>query len=144
MYKALEVAKYIVAKCYNEGKPITNLKLQKILFYIQRAYLKNGDGAFSDDIQAWMYGPVVSDVYYYYCSSGAMPIFNVDESAIKNITNEDQIKINEIVEKYQDYDVWRLVEMTHIVGGAWDKTFKAKGGYSTISTSDIKECPVGV
>ena len=144
MYKALDIAKYIVTKCYNDGKPITNLKLQKILFYVQRKYLNAGKQAFSDNIEAWMYGPVVSDVYYNYCSSGAMPILNVDENAINNIMSEDQKEINEVVEKYRDYDVWRLVEMTHIEGGAWDKAFRAKGGYSVIPTNDIKECPIGV
>ncbi len=54
MYKALDIAKYVVAKCYNDWKPITNLKLQKILFYIQRSYLISDSCAFSDDIQAWM------------------------------------------------------------------------------------------
>ncbi len=143
MYKALDIAKYVVAKCYNDWKPITNLKLQKILFYIQRSYLISDSRAFSDDIQAWMYGPVVSAVYYHYCSCGAMPIFSIEENAIENIEKEDRKKIDPIVEKYREYEVWRLVDMTHNKGGAWDKTYSVKGGYSIIPIDDIKECPVG-
>ena len=45
MYSALELSKYIVTKCINDGKPISNLQLQKILYYIQRDFLKQGEPA---------------------------------------------------------------------------------------------------
>ena len=52
MYSALELSKYIVTKCINDGKPISNLQLQKILYYIQRDFLKQGEPAFSATIEA--------------------------------------------------------------------------------------------
>ena len=55
MYSALELSKYIVTKCINDGKPISNLQLQKILYYIQRDFLKQGEPAFSDTI-VWSSG----------------------------------------------------------------------------------------
>ena len=55
MYSALELSKYIVTKCINDGKPISNLQLQKILYYIQRDFLKQGEPAFSDTIEAWQF-----------------------------------------------------------------------------------------
>ena len=33
MYPVLELAKYIVVKCINDRHPISNLQLQKILYY---------------------------------------------------------------------------------------------------------------
>lgn len=138
MYKALDIAKYVVAKCYKDGKPITNLKLQKILYFIQKEYLCSGSKAFSDDIEAWMYGPVVSDVYYHYCTSGAMPIFSIDDKDLTSIlSEEDKERINKIIDKYIDYDVWKLVELTHTKGGAWDSTFTNKGAYHIILDDDI-------
>ena len=60
MYKALELAKYVVSKCIQDDNPISNLQLQKILFYIQRDYLQNENrAAFADEIEAWRFGPVV-------------------------------------------------------------------------------------
>ena len=47
MYSALELSKYIVTKCINDGEPISNLQLQKILYYIQRDFLRQGEAAFS-------------------------------------------------------------------------------------------------
>lgn len=38
--KALEVAKYVVTKCNKDKCPISNLQLQKILYYIQHDFLK--------------------------------------------------------------------------------------------------------
>ena len=38
MYKAMELSTYIVSKCIKEDCPISNLQLQKILYYIQKAF----------------------------------------------------------------------------------------------------------
>ena len=35
IYSALNIAKYVVTFCFKRGNPISNLQLQKILYYIQ-------------------------------------------------------------------------------------------------------------
>lgn len=40
IYDALDVAKYIVNKCTSENRPITNLQLQKILYFLQKQHLE--------------------------------------------------------------------------------------------------------
>ena len=40
MYSALTIAKYIIDKCTEENSPISNLQLQKILYYIQSEFNK--------------------------------------------------------------------------------------------------------
>lgn len=131
-YDALELAKYIVTKCIKDHCPISNLQLQKILYFIQREFLQNkGRAAFHDDIQAWQYGPVVREVYYYFCSSGAMPI---DLPLLfirprKEIDPQDQIDIDRIVEEKRKASPWQLVSETHKKDGAWDKVFASGVGY---------------
>ena len=39
MYSALEIAKYIIDKCTKDRCPVSNLQLQKILYYVQREFL---------------------------------------------------------------------------------------------------------
>lgn len=69
MYTATAVAKYVINRCNVRNSPITNLKLQKILYYIQGYFFKHlGEAAFDDNIESWRYGPVVPSVYYEYCS----------------------------------------------------------------------------
>lgn len=67
MYNAIDLSKYIVSKCVTDGHPISNLQLQKILYYIQKDFLQRDEVAFSDNIEAWQFGPVVPNVYYHYC-----------------------------------------------------------------------------
>lgn len=56
LYDALDIAKYIVDKCTIEKCPITNLQLQKILYFLQKKYLIDyGNCLFNDEIQAWQF-----------------------------------------------------------------------------------------
>ena len=137
MYKAMELSSYIVSKCIKEDCPISNLQLQKILYYIQKAFLDRGDRAFSDNIEAWQFGPVVPNVYDHYCGYGAMPI---SFSSIKyDVAKEDKQLIDSIVESKRVLAPWDLVEETHKKGGAWDKTYKnGSGSHEVIPTELIK------
>lgn len=137
MYKAMELSTYIVSKCIKEDCPISNLQLQKILYYIQKAFLDRGDRAFSDNIEAWQFGPVVPNVYDHYCGYGAMPI---SFSSIKyDVAKEDKQLIDSIVESKRVLAPWDLVEETHKKGGAWDKTYKnGSGSHEVIPTDLIK------
>jgi len=66
-YRALTIAKHILKICADHGDNLTNLKLQKLLYYSQAWYLAlNDETLFSDDIEAWVHGPVVSSVYQEY------------------------------------------------------------------------------
>ena len=38
-YQAIDIAKYIIGKCTADNQPISNLQLQKILYFLQRKYL---------------------------------------------------------------------------------------------------------
>lgn len=67
MYSAIDVAEYIVARCANSGRPVTNLQLQKIMYYVQLNFLRTYDKCiFEDDILALRHGPAVKEVYYKY------------------------------------------------------------------------------
>ena len=122
MYSALDISKYIVSKCTHENCPVSNLQLQKILYYIQRAFLRQDRIAFSDEIEAWQFGPVVPNVYYKFCGFGAMPITSVFENIL--IMANDLSMINKIVEDKRSLDPWDLVADTHKPNGAWNQIFQ--------------------
>ena len=98
MYDALEIAKYIISKCFKEGVPVTNLRLQKLLYFIQlESYKRNFRLMFDDDMYAWQFGPVVPDVYYEYNMYGGSPILlNYDNL---DIQLNDRILINRVIRK---------------------------------------------
>lgn len=59
-YKALDIARYVIDYSNYKKYRITNLRLQKILYFIQAAFLVFGQKpCFDDVIEAWGLGPVV-------------------------------------------------------------------------------------
>lgn len=124
MYTAMDLSKYIVTKCVNDGWPLSNLQLQKILYYVQRYYLRRGERAFSDPIVAWQFGPVVPNVYYRFCGFGAMPITRRFADFDAGISAHDLDLIDKIVEAKRMLNPWDIVAETHKTGGAWDKTYR--------------------
>lgn len=123
MYSALQLAKYIVSKCIEDKHPISNLQLQKILYFVQREFLqKRGHSAFKDDIEAWRFGPVVPEVYYYFCGFGAMPISHL--YGTHKIESADAPLIDGIIESRRSQRPWDLVNETHRPGSAWDQTYR--------------------
>lgn len=67
MYDVLDIAIYAVNYSHDVGAYINNLKLQKLLYYIQAAFLvEKREICFEDPIVAWKFGPVLPKVYNVY------------------------------------------------------------------------------
>lgn len=62
-YNASDVARLCIKICNAKNNPVSNLHLQKILYYLQAQFMINGTVCFSDPIVAWEYGPAVEKVY---------------------------------------------------------------------------------
>ncbi len=71
---ASEAARYFLALQDDEDS-ISNLKLQKLLYYAQGFSLAlTGKPLFNDQIKAWIHGPVVPSVWADYRECGAGPV----------------------------------------------------------------------
>ena len=113
-----ELAKYVI-KVHSrpeEWEFITNLKLQKILYYIQWFHLAFFDEPFFDeDIYARQYWPVVKSVYNNYkdkWSSGITELYE-DDDFTKLISTDQQNLVSSVWDNYWQYSAFKLVEMTH-------------------------------
>ena len=133
MYKAMEIANYVINRSIDIGAPVTNLKLNKLLYYIQGASLIYlGEKLFKEDIVAWRYGPTVKkvyDVYKYYSSN---PIEEKVEEY--NIENNVAEIINSIIEAKKDMAPHEIVERTRNEEPWIDAKFE-----EVISTDSIKK-----
>jgi uncharacterized phage-associated protein len=59
------IADYILCECRERGELLTNLKLQKLLYYAQAWHLAaKGEELFQEDFQAWIHGPVLLSQYH--------------------------------------------------------------------------------
>ena len=124
-YDALDIAKYIIRWCDKNKLRITNLQLQKILFFIQKESIrKRGYGIFSNRIEAWQYGPVVPDVFYQFAGFGAMKLVLYEDlfsdTSPKDIIDDKSKEIiEEILREYIHVSPWDLVAKSHVSNGAW-------------------------
>lgn len=109
---ALQIARYIVRVAQSKGEPISNLKLQKLLYYAQGWHLAfNGNSLFNDDIQAWVHGPVVSSVYSQFKGYGYSPI-PVHPRKV-DLPNKVKELLKAVLLTYLKFDAFTLETMTH-------------------------------
>lgn len=96
------------------GDVISNLKLQKLLYYAQGYHLAIYDKPlFDNDILAWTYGPVVKEVYYEYSNNGANAL-PIPQNVNTDSFTHDQIDLlGEIYSVFGQYSGLKLMEMTH-------------------------------
>lgn len=112
-YKALDIAEYIIRRSVAIENPIDQLKLQKILYYVQAKFLvEKNRKCFVEPILAWRFGPVVESVYKQYSKYSSMNLYPKNENRV-SISDEDINLINSIVNKYSNESSWFLVEQTH-------------------------------
>lgn len=117
-YSALDIANYFLCKAQaaneEDQELISNLKLQKLVYYAQGLYMAVcGKPLFSDRIEAWIYGPVVPELYHHYKKNGSKGIL-ADKNFNPSIINEETKNIlDEIYEVFGQFSASRLMNLTH-------------------------------
>ena len=97
---------------YNSADELSNLKIQKLLYYSQGCALASlGETLFDDEIVAWKHGPVVESVYQKYHKYGRkgisdIPAYPIFEPEIENLM------IN-TYDTFAKYSAWELANLTH-------------------------------
>ena len=112
---AQDIANYFLAKVdAGVGDSLTNLKLQKLLYYAQGFYLAiHEEPLFDEQIEAWTYGPVVPSIYHEYSKYDTSPLpkpTTFDESKYSGQVGE---LLDEIQEVFGQFSAWKLANMTH-------------------------------
>lgn len=118
-HTAAQVAKWFLAHnriaSLEEGAEyISNLKLQKLLYYAQGSFLAvTGSPLFDDDIVAWEHGPVVKSVYQTYRKYGAEGIPFDEPFDMGKFSEEENALLTEVYDVFGQYSAWKLRNMTH-------------------------------
>ena len=110
----------------DSGEGISNLKLQKIMYYAQALHLALFDQElFEDKIEAWKYGPVISDMYHEFkiYKDNPLPSNALDQSLYSTEIRE---YLNEIYNTYSQCSGWKLRDLTHIINSPWNLVYKNK------------------
>jgi uncharacterized phage-associated protein len=146
MARAKEVARFLIQVAANSDEPdyLTNLRLQKLLYYVQAwSLVMRGKPMFAERIEAWVHGPVVREVYGTYASNGAnviTPEAVGDEDF--DLAADEKEFVGSVWESYKGYSASKLREMTH----QEDPWRNAREGYgpadncnAEVTTKSIRE-----
>lgn len=115
-YTYKDIVAYILAYASESGEALTNLKLQKILYYTQAWYLANfSKPLFLEDFEAWVHGPVIPELYHELKIKGSAPIQNTNKlEEIKARFDSETIEyLDEVISVYLPFGAYQLELMTH-------------------------------
>ncbi|MDQ7982820.1 MAG: DUF4065 domain-containing protein [Spiroplasma sp.] len=110
---------------------LSNLKIQKLLYFIEASFLvKFNTKLFSQNFEAWDYGPVIPSLYQGLKKFERKPIF-FDEfkksgnyKNVINSLNEKQLDfLEESFIKFNKFSSFELVSLSHIYG-PWKEVAK--------------------
>lgn len=116
---------------------LTNLKLNKLVYFAQVESVREGRGPLFDDrIEAWEYGPVEPAVYRAFKDYGRSPIEVPCGIAPQNEGAREIVRL--VAETYGGLSAFDLVTVSHRDGGAWKKVY-SPGCNKEITLQDIEQ-----
>lgn len=129
-YKASDIAKALISRAEHVSggeELMTNMKLQKMLYYQQGFHLAYfGTPLFDEEIEAWMYGPVVPSVYDEYKNYGKNGIHLDSDLEFGFEDKKEEALFNEVFKVYGVYSALGLMNMTHSEA-PWKNTKTGEG-----------------
>jgi uncharacterized phage-associated protein len=131
---------FIDLSLHNEEDPMTNLRLNKLLYFAQGCSLaKRNKPLFDDDIQAWTYGPVIPAVYHCFKSYKKEPIDRVYRSYDPSVFSDEEFDLLlDVAREFGKFTSPTLVNISHSHSGPWHKVFDNNPG-GEIKKEDIKK-----
>jgi uncharacterized phage-associated protein len=137
-----EIADYFLSQTDEEaGDLISNLKIQKLVYYAQGFHLAlYGEPLFDDTIEAWAHGPVVPGLYHRFKDYGSSLIPRPTDIDFGKYSQQTIELLDEVYSVYGQYAPWKLRNMTHEESPwieAFDEDNKVPNG--NISTDTLRD-----
>jgi uncharacterized phage-associated protein len=125
-----EVANFVLDLADRNDERVTNLSLNKIIYFLHSAYLHQFRlPLVSAKIEAWDHGPVFREVYHQFKNYGRAPIsgrarrVNAGtgdyEIAIPTFSAEESDFLNSHAQQLLRISPGKLVDMSHVKDGPW-------------------------
>ncbi|AKK20517.1 DUF4065 domain-containing protein [Candidatus Liberibacter africanus] len=143
-YCCLSVANFFIDKGVKSQLPVTNLKLQKLLYFTHcNIVLKYKKAMLDEEPQAWGKGPLFAGIYhrfkYFYDYKIRLPMA-LALDVFPEISDRNIINImNDIWDRYKECLGNELSKIAHEAGRAWEKSYGPSKPYlnKTITVDDI-------
>jgi uncharacterized phage-associated protein len=146
-YSASLIAYAFVKRGIEEGKFVTQMKLQKMVYFAHGYHLAlYNDPLIKEEFQAWKFGPVVPAIYQDYKLYGSDKIIDIGLiTSSYNILDLAKLDgnaldaINYTWEATKGLSATALSSWSHKKGGPWDRVYKPGEMDLTIDNTFIKE-----
>lgn len=108
-----KVADYFIFLSNKDRRCITNLKLQKLVYYAQAWNLVfNNRRLYKDPIEAWIHGPAIYSLWQKYKRFGFREI-NIKVAKDFDFSDEVKEVLDKVWEAYGGFDAKYLEKLTH-------------------------------
>ncbi|MEZ0180283.1 Panacea domain-containing protein ['Camptotheca acuminata' phytoplasma] len=134
----LDVSDYIINYAYeNKINDLTNLKLQKLVFYIYAHYLVTNkkQPLFEEKIEAWFYGPIFPTLYFEFYRLGDKNIPQMKTTLKKELDSAVINSIEYVLDKYGKKKAWELSEQIQ-EEDPWNLAFTYDNDFSRNKITD--------
>lgn len=134
-YEAKTIANFFLSQAKRDDVPVSPMKLLKLLYFAHGWYLAiTGEPLLEERIEAWIYGPVIPDIYLEFKQFGNDPITgNFEPHNLPREENHDvNVILGEVWKTFKGYSAVALSNMTHEKGTPWSKTmepYRGKGKF---------------
>lgn len=139
------VADHLIRFAHDNGDWITNLKLQKLVYYAQAWFLAlYGEPLFDEPLEAWELGPVQPDLYQRFKLYRWRPI---DDDPPSPEFKDPRVEphLEEIMDVFGDFTAHHLARLTH-QESPWKnaRNGEDRGGAGVISLDDMRDYYAGL
>ncbi len=152
-YDGREVANFILDYCEAIDIPVTNLALQKLMYFCHAwCLVSTGKPLLKQQFQAWKFGPVVEHVYNEFKAHKESPIKTRAKRMDFVLGDYEEVHyefdantlsiIKSVINFYGRLPAYQLVELSHAQDSPWCKVWnntKTAHAGMKISNKDIKE-----
>lgn len=137
-YDGRAVANFVLEVAEREGLPLSNLSLQKVLFFCHAWHLvETGQPLIKQEFEAWKHGPVLQYIYRQFKDYESHPI-KARAKALNPLTGASEVvqhrldtdtieRLERIIAFYGKLEPWDLVDLSHEKGGPWDMVWHHGG-----------------
>ena len=121
-------AYYLINKFNEEKKQVTNMQIQKLMYFFEAYYLNihpEVDKLYDCNFNAWAFGPVSIPLYKEFrkFGNGAIELTEKNKSDGEKISEDKKKLLNNIFEVFKEVPAMVLVQITHMDDSPWSKVW---------------------
>lgn len=127
----IQDAYYLIKKFNENNKEVSNLQIQKLMYFFEAYYMNvcDVDKLYDCNFNAWAFGPVAIPLYKEFRKFGNNNIELTEDNIdyAEEISEEKKKVLDKIYYVFKDVSAMTLVRLTHMEGSPWKKVWDRNG-----------------